>query len=318
MIDLFSMISKLQLHYWFSDKTHTMDALVCNKCERELLELIKAVAKLSGVSIKMETEPSGKGGLKSWLTIAAKSPKKTPVFKIALVNTLVAACIATPNDATSQAITTDLIDQLLKENEIDSEQSHEDALQLKSAAIRLFPLLDQDGVIKKRRSNFYDLLRKYQKVKNISVALTDAAKKPLIEELVVARDSFKNFIIHSNAVAPQVIEQAQIEIISPVLTRGKHKWRGVYNGSGISFVMKSNDFMELVQSGKVEFKSGSTITCTLEVERKINGVGIERIMGYNITSVASYAEGGKTVETPEGKQKQKHATVSKQQLDLFG
>ena len=74
--DLFGMISKLQFHYWFSDKTHTMDALVHNKCEHELLELTKAVAKLCGVAIKMETEPSGKGGLKSWLTLAAKSPKK--------------------------------------------------------------------------------------------------------------------------------------------------------------------------------------------------------------------------------------------------
>ena len=314
--DLFGMISKLQFHYWFSDKTHTMDALVHNKCERELLELTKAVAKLCGVAIKMETEPSGKGGLKSWLTLSAKSPQKTPPPKIALVNTIVAASVSTPNNTSAQVAIDTCLDKLLDEARRKSLQ--QDILQLKAAAANLLSPLDQDTVIKKRRSNFYDLLRKYQKVKSISVTLTDEAKKPLTEELRVDREDFKNFIVQSNAVAPQMVEQAQIEIISPVLMKGKHKWRGMYNGMAISFVMKSDDFMEMVQSGKVEFKSGSTIICTLEIEKKINGVGAERIIGYNIVSVSSYSEGGKTIETPEAKQKQKQNTVSKRQLDLFG
>lgn len=314
--DLFGMISKLQVHYWFSDKTHTMDALVHNKCERELLELTKAVAKLCGAAIKMETEPSGKGGLKSWLTLAAKSPKKTPLQKIALVNTIVAASVSTPNNTSAQVAIDTCLDKLLDEARRKSLQ--QDILQLKAAAANLLSSLDQDTVIKKRRSNFYDLLRKYQKVKSISVTLTDEAKKPLTEEQRVDREDFKNFIVQSNAVAPQMVEHAQIEIISPVLMKGKHKWRGMYNGSAISFAMKSDDFMEMVQSGKVEFKSGSTIVCTLEIEKKINGVGAERIIGYNIVSVSSYSEGGKTIETPEAKQKQKQNTISKRQLDLFG
>lgn len=319
--DLFGMISKLQFHYWFSDKTHTMDALVHNKCERELLELTKAVAKLCAVAIKMETEPSGKGGLKSWLTLAAKSPKRTPLQKIVLVNTIVAASVSTPNNTSVQGAIDTCLDKLIDEKELDEAKRtslQQDILQLKAAAANLLSSLDQDTVIKKRRSNFYDLLRKYLKVKSISVTLTDEAKKPLTEEQRVDREDFKNFIVQSNAVAPQTVEHAQIEIISPVLMKGKHKWRGMYNGSAISFVMKSDDFMEMVQSGKVEFKSGSSIVCTLEIEKKINGAGAERIIGYNIVSVSSYSEGGKTIETQEPKQKQKQNTVSKRQLDLFG
>lgn len=319
--DLFGMISKLQFHYWFSDKTHTMDALVHNKCERELLELIKAVAKLCGVVIKMETEPSGKGGLKSWLTLSAKSPKKTPPVKIALVNALVAASVCTPNNTSAQAVIDSWLDKLFEEKEPDDAKRislQQDILKVKAAASNLSSLLDQDSVVKKRRSNFYDLLRKYQKVKSISVSLTDETKKLVTEEQHVEREGFKNFIVQSNAVAPQIVEKAQIEIISPVLTKGKHKWRGMYNGSAISFVMKSDDFMEMVQSGKVEFKSGSTILCSLQIEKKINGVGAERVIGYSIVSVNSYSEGGKTIETPEAKQKQKQNTVSKRQLDLFG
>jgi hypothetical protein len=313
-------ISKLQFHYWFSDRTHTMDALVHNKCERELLELTKVVAKLCGLAIKMETEPSGKGGLKSWLTITAKSAKKTPAAKIALLNTLVAASVTTPNHASIGAVANILFDKMLAEKELNEEQREQlarEMAQLKSEASNLFPLLDQSSVVKKRRSNFYDLLRKYQKVKSISVTLTDDAKKTITEEQLVTRDIFKTFVVSSGVVAPQKIESAQIEIISPVLVTGRHKWKGMYNGAAIAFVMKSDDFMAMVQSGKVEFKSGSTITCTLEIEKKMNGVGVERITGYNILGVSSYSENGKAIETPEAKQKQKQHTANKKQLDLF-
>ncbi len=298
-----------------------MDALVHNKCERELLELTKAIAKLCGVAIKMETEPSGKGGLKSWLTITPKSSKKTPLAKIVLVNTLVASCMVTPSDTSIQVIGEPLLDKHFSDIELDElqhAQLQKEFSALKVEFANLLPLLDQSIVIKKRKSNFYDLLRKYQKVKSVSVVLTDEARKPITEEQLIAREGFKFFIVSSNAVAPQLIENAQIEIISPVLMKGKHKWKGLYNGEAISFVMKSDDFMSLVQSGKVEFKSGSTIACTLQIEKKINGVGVERIIGYNILGVGSYSENGKTTETPEAKQKQKHSTVSKRQLDLFG
>ena len=318
--DSHRMTFKLQFHYWFSDKSHTMDALIHNKCERELLELTKAVAKICGVNVKMETEPSGKGGLKSWLTITAKSPKKTAPAKIALVNTVVATCVATPGQTSMSEIGNALLDSLAEKvsEEAGKEQLQKDIHALKIEFANLLPLLDQSSVVKKRRSTFYDLLRKYQKVKSISVALTDETKKPITEEQLVAREEFKVFIVSSNTVAPQVVENAEIEIISPVLMKGKHKWRGMYKGEPISFVMKSDDFMTLVQSGKVEFKSGSTIACTLQIEKKINGVGVERIMGYNILGVGSYSENGKTIETPEAKQKQKQAVVSKRQLDLFG
>lgn len=318
--DSHRMTFKLQFHYWFSDKSHTMDALIHNKCERELLELTKAVAKICGVNTKMETEPSGKGGLKSWLTITAKSPKKTATAKITLVNTVVAACVTTLGQTAMGEMGNALLESLADKvsEEAGKEQLQKDIHTLKIEFANLLPLLDQSSVVKKRRSTFYDLLRKYQKVKSISVALTDEIKKPITEEQLVDREEFKAFIVSSNTVAPQVVENAEIEIISPVLMKGKHKWRGIYKGEPISFVMKSDDFMTLVQSGKVEFKSGSTIACTLQIEKKINGVGVERIMGYNILGVSSYSENGKTIETPEAKQKQKQAVVSKRQLDLFG
>lgn len=319
--DLAGGISKLQFHYWFSDKSHTMDALIHNKCERELLELTKAVAKLCEVNIKMETEPSGKGGIKSWFTVLAKTPKKTPAIKINLVQVITAASVITPHHQSIEASVDLLLNRLMEDsnhNTTAQEEIQKERELLKAAAATRIAFVDQDGVVKKRRSNFYDLLRKYQKVKRFSVALTDGSKKPITEEQVITREDFKSFIVSSNTVPPQLVENAQIEIVSPVLTKGNHKWRGVYNGAMISFAMKSDDFMTLVQTGKVEFKSGSSITCTLQIEKKINAMGVERIIGYHILGVSSYSENGHTIETPEAKQKQKQTVASKRQLDLFG
>jgi hypothetical protein len=312
---------KLQLHYWFSDKSHTMDALVYNKCERELLELTKAIASICGVSIKMETEPSGKGGLKNWLTIMARTPKKTPPAKVALVTTLVAACMVTPVHISLNQILEQLIETMGNESELSEGQKEQmQALKefLKSEIAEKLLLLDQSSILKKRRSNFYDLLRKYQKVKSVSLVMVDDSRKPITQEQYIVRDSFKNFILVSDKLEPLVMENAMVEIISPVLSKGKYKWKGMYNNSLISFSMKSDEFMSLVHSGKVEFKSGMSIQCALEIERKINSEGSEKVISYNILRVGSYLENGKSVETTEGKQQKQKQQSSRRQLDLFG
>ncbi len=296
-----------------------MDALVHNKCEREVLELTKAIAKVCGVSINMETEPMGKGGAKSWLTITPKTPKRTPAGKLALVNLLVTASLSTTTSI-GEALPS-LIEKLnvdKGEDKTAREQAKQGLKALKAEASTIVSKLDQHAVVKKRRSTFYDMLRKYAKVNGFSVGLTDESKKLVVEEQLVERDRFKSFLLSSASVAPQVVDQAEIEIISPVLVKGRHKWKGMYEGAPISFVMKSDAFMTMVQTGKVEFKSGSTISCALEIEKKLSGTGTERITGYNILHVSSYSENGKTIVTTEEKLKQKQQTVSKRQLDLFG
>ena len=53
-----TLTNKLELHYYFSndDKTHSMDAVIRNKCEYELLQIISTISKELNVQIKTETE----------------------------------------------------------------------------------------------------------------------------------------------------------------------------------------------------------------------------------------------------------------------
>lgn len=313
--------NRLQIHYWFSDRSHTMDALVHNKCEREILELTKAIASLCGVQVKMETEPSAKGGLRGWISLTPKSEKKANYVRISLVKILVMASMNSPISRSIGSAARSMVDALEPEKELSEDernQWNQGLNQLKEEISSHLTELDQSSVIKKRRSNFYELLRKYPKIKKVSWTLENSARKQAGAEQVIERDDFEMFILATNQVQPQVLENVSIEIISPVLGNGKFKWKGLYNGSPISFNMKSDEFMSLVHSGKVEFKSGTTITCTLAIEKKINSVGAERITGYNILEVKGYQEANKVHETMEAKSPTKKPVVARKQLNLFG
>lgn len=80
--------------------------------------------------------------------------------------------------------------------------------------------------------------------------------------------------------------------------------------------MKSNEFKTLVQTGKIEFKNGSSINCLLEVRKKINNEGVEQIAGYDIVRVNNYFENDKPIETPEGKQHRQKEEANKQQVKM--
>jgi hypothetical protein len=58
--------NSIQVHYWFGDESHTMDALVQNRCEYEFLGILKEIASSFNAEIIIETEPLTNGGLRRW------------------------------------------------------------------------------------------------------------------------------------------------------------------------------------------------------------------------------------------------------------
>jgi hypothetical protein len=113
------------------------------------------------------------------------------------------------------------------------------------------------------------------------------------------------------------IENAIIEIISPVLKSGKFKWKGIYNGEVLSFNMLAEDFKQMVQNRTVEFKNGTTIRCHLEIKRKLNSEGEEENTDYNIIAVHEFFDETNVGSVlPKKKAKQKRSDQN-QQLGLF-
>ncbi len=66
----------IEVQYYFEEETHLMDALVQNKCEYELLALIKEVAARFRLSIHIETAPLAEKGFRWRFKVALKKTIK--------------------------------------------------------------------------------------------------------------------------------------------------------------------------------------------------------------------------------------------------
>lgn len=142
-------------------------------------------------------------------------------------------------------------------------------------------------------------------------------RKEILQEYKIPRSAFDQFILSSDDIDPDENESAVIEIVSPVLKKGKYKWVGIYNGEVISFNMKSSEFKTLVQTGEIEFKNGSSIICHLITNKKINSEGEVKITGYDVVMVGKYFENDTPVETPEGRKNRQKKEADERQGKLF-
>lgn len=310
----------IELHYWFNDGSHTMSATTFNKCEYEFLGIAKEIAHKLKVDIEIETEPLGEGGLRSWFKFKSK---ETDALKIGVILYLLTNVLGTPITTTLDELTRIAIQSVFESEEVkqlkEQKQIAElkyDIAKLEAETFKLGHTIDEN-VVKKKRSNYYESLNSCNKIDKISVSITDSSKKNVYLQKEVMKNDFPNYIMTSDDVEPDNDESAIIEIVSPVLKKGKYKWTGIYNGEVIIFSMKSNEFKTLVQTGRIQFKNGSAINCHLIINKKVTAEGEVRISGYEVVLVNHYFENDKPVETPEGKRKRQTKEHEKQQMSLF-
>lgn len=283
----------IELHYWLKNQSHSMDAFVQNKCEHELLSIISEIASKFNSNIIVETEPFGEGGLRRWFRIGSLTDIQKGIIATAFITTIFTGLIVTPVSTTLSEVTKKIIERLFEDDELKSLLKEKTEVELNNLKLDTYLKLQQlseHKTIAKRRSNFYLALKKYPKTDKVTFSIEDNDKKTVLAGINVQRKDFDEYIIFSDVLEPIVDENAIIEIVSPILKKGNYKWRGIYKGVLLSFNMKSNEFKTLVQTGKIEFKNGSTINCVLEIRRKMNSDGEEIITGYDIISVNENSE----------------------------
>lgn len=305
----------LEIHYWFIDDSHTMDAFIENRCEYELLGIIRELSKLYSLVIEVNTEPTAEGGLKKWFKIITKEENKKATITNAVIIALITVILISPISQISER----LIDKIFEDKELQELEKEKLKLEiekLKQETDKKNVSLESNNLIRKRKSNFYETLDNYSKIEKVSFAITNDYKLNFHEKTVL-KDDFKKFILVSDDLEPEEIEDAIIEIVSPVLKKGKYKWVGIYQDESISFNMKSSEFKALVQRGEIEFKNGSSINCHLSIRRKINNEGEEKIVGFDVVRVNHYFQNNKAVETKEGKKHRGIKEAKDSQFNLF-
>jgi hypothetical protein len=310
-------VAKLELHYFFYDQSHSMDAVVRNKCEYELLSLFREISTRLDIKIDLETEALGEGGIKEVWNFLGKNSSQLSV--VLLATTLILSRVPTTNERLEQLKETEL-NLSIEEKKLNIEKLKKEIQDSDSEKIdieRLLEIINDYLKIKKHKSNFYSHLMSYNKVSQIITKGLDENYQEIIPEKIVKRKDFYKFILQTDELPVEIDEDAIIEIISPVLKTGNYKWKGLYDNEPIPFYMKDKDFKNSIIRDGIKFKNGTIIECVLEKSRKIDNMGEIIISGYSVNTVVKKSDDSESFVTPQGEKYKKIKKEKKRQYKLF-
>ncbi len=81
-------VMKFELHYFFGDGSHRMDAIVRHRCEGELLKIIEEISNTLHIPFTPQTEAYAEGGLKEICSFGKSNPYLLAVATGVLINVL--------------------------------------------------------------------------------------------------------------------------------------------------------------------------------------------------------------------------------------
>ena len=215
--------NKIELHYFLSDDSHSMHALIRNKCENYLLGILKEISNTLQAKLYIETEAFSEGGLKERLVLRGKSELLRNLAAAAFTYVLpLEVDIEKTVSEEDKLKTKTAIDKLrseIKESELDEE--------IKVDFENVEALFRNDLKIIKLKSNFYRQLTGCEKVTKFSVQLVNNKNEPAGKPSIILRKQFDTYMLIADTLKPETDETAVIEIISPVLKTGNYKWKGI-------------------------------------------------------------------------------------------
>ena len=303
------MMEKLELHYYLTDGVHSMDAFVKNKSEAELLKVFKEISDILELDLTFEIEALDEGGIKEYFKVLKnkKSRKKAIrllssvglIFSGVIIN-VVSNNLTKNNELEKSQLEESQLNIRKLKKELENDNISEEKSKIIIQKITIF--ISNSEKIKFHRSNFYSHLLNESKLEKISTTELDENYNSISEEKIVKREDFKENIIEKIKIDSEYIENANIEITSPVFGKSKIKWRGNYDSKPISFNLKDSSFKNSVVNREISFKNGTSIKCQLELEKEIDNEGNIKTTNINVYDIIKVFEGEKMTITKKGKE----------------
>lgn len=312
--------NKLELRYYFSDKSTYFDAMIRHRCEKEVLSVLKTLSDMLNVNMTVYNELLPVDGFRDVWAVAGENSRS-----ISIVLNLFMQLWSRPSILVGG--------QLAAEHTYEDEEKMQKELALLRKELKLkkeapliprslIELLSSTPRFCKAKSNFYESLKGYPKVTKITLRELNASNRSRSGSLTVKQDHFDYYILRSDELSPIKDGHATIEIISPVLKDSRYRWKGIYNKGGmtIDFYMCDEDFKKDMFDEKIVFKSGMCIDCVMEIERKLNEMGEIVNVSYTVKTVIRTRFDQMEILTPQGKRHLRKLEAERKQLtlDLFG
>ena len=287
----------IQFHYYFKDESHSINSLLRNECEKEILHIFKEISETLNLELEIETLPPEEGGFKEkWILLGKNAAQISLIVSVA-------AIIISRFPVENEELTNLQIENLKLDNEIKRKEleklnldfiQDEDKISVETVKDSV-ELSNKNYKISWRKSNLYKKLNNYNKLDSIDI-LRLRDDKPVGSPRAVLKSEFSNFILKTDELPNLEVKNAKIDVISPAIKRGKFKWKGFYKNSIINFLMEDYDFTFKVLNGNILFSNKYSIEVDMLQERKINNDGNVIVTNTIVKKVNASIEGEKRIE----------------------
>jgi len=296
-MELIEKSNRLQFHYYFKDNSHTIDSILRNECEKEILYVYKEIAITLGLQLSLETLPTEEGGFKeTWKFIGKNSAQITLLVSVAAI--IISRFPAENKQLTKLQIENLKLDNEIKRKELEKlnlEFIHDDTELDQQKVVDSVELINKNYKVSWRKSNLYKKLNNYQKIDSVEVHRFEE-DEPIGKPRKVPRKQFSKFILSSDELPKLELENAVIDVISPAIKRGKFRWKGFYNNEIINFLMDDVQFKTQVMNGDIHFSNKFSIEVEMTQNRKINQDGEIKTTHSVVNRVIASIEDGKRIE----------------------
>ena len=257
--------SQFIIHYYLNDDSHSMNAFVRNAMEKDFLSIVNTISSSLNLKIELESRAAKEGGFIEILDIIEAHPVSSTII------------VSSAGYAIKRFLEY-LLTGAYKKNKLENKKLELEILKLKKESAGI----DENQLEQKLArpiSNYYAKIEKYEKIRAVGFG------NEINNEYVVQRDEFRNFILIDDK-EEEVDDDANIEIISPVLKEGRYKWRGIYKNESIDFSMGDSKFKNDIIDGRYDFGNGSFINCQLFITKTYDEFGNEcKNRSYRVAKV---------------------------------
>lgn len=310
---------QIEFHYIFDDNTvHSIDAYTRNSCEKEFLNFMTLISSEFGIRATIQAEPSKEGShIDIYSVLATFNKLQLQVYVPIIISIFsLAFSLKSKDERKNQKL-----GALMKEVDIVQklDELKQKGLSVPKDIEKYVSKICNSRKLDKQKSNFFKNLSKQKNIKAIEIS---GMNKQLAEKRItttIERKEFEEYYLESDNLESLIDNNAEIEIISPVLKNGNYTWRGIYLKENLSheYNMQDKEFKNKVIEEGVPFQNGTRLQCELEICRKLNEEGDTINSGYKIKKVFNQYIGEEIIEMPSGKKRREKKEIEDAQPNLF-
>jgi hypothetical protein len=290
------------IHYEVKSGRPEVDAKVEAENSSAIVDVAHSIAYAMGNVVEITTGPLSAGSVKKNFSLKVKGVENSAIHELIL-----AAVKQIFFERKRKLSWNDLLQSLTVGEQESICELREDGKIKEDCWQRL----NRQKDVWNKRNAFFKTLSACSEIKSLEFSSGKSLKENNVEYHIEAGDfasyiqEYESEVIH--------VDEAKVYVVSPILIKkAKGHWQGLYKEDSIRLDMKDAEFVDKVQIGDVDFKSGFYMVCSLEYDQYLDENQELVKNNFKVAEVYRYGVDDHFVYTKKGRQKEE----DKRQLEL--